>query len=71
MQSWKLKDNLDRQGFRESWLTDPANAELTDGATLALFQRIQQEADLRAMFLTDSPSGDVALDQKAIDIYEA
>jgi hypothetical protein len=40
MQSWKLKDDLDREGFGESWLTDPANAELLDRANLALFRRI-------------------------------
>ena len=37
MQSWKLRDDLDQQGFRESWLTDPTNADLTDRATVALF----------------------------------
>ena len=71
MQSWKLRDDLDRQGFWESWLTDPANAELTEGATLALFRRMQQDADLQAMFFTKGPGGSFALDQKAMDIYEA
>jgi superfamily II DNA helicase RecQ len=71
MQSWKLRDDLDQQGFRESWLTDPTNADLTDRATLALFRRIQEDADLQAMFLIEGPSGSFTLDQKAIDIYEA
>jgi hypothetical protein len=71
MQSWKPKDDLDRQGFGESWLTNPANAELLDGATLALFRRIQQATALRAMFFTQGPDGRFTLDRKAIDIYEA
>ena len=62
MQSWKLKDDLDRQGFWESWLTDHRNSDLTDGAALALFQRIQEDADLQAMFFKESPDGSVALD---------
>ena len=37
MQLWRLKDDLDQQGFGESWLTNLANAELLDGAALALF----------------------------------
>jgi len=71
MQSWKLKDNLDRQGFRESWLSDSSNSDLTEGAALALFRRIQGDADLQAMFLKEDLDGSITLDQKAIDIYEA
>jgi hypothetical protein len=71
MQSWKLKDDLDRQGYWESWLSDPNNTDLTKGAALALFRRIQGDTDLRAMFLKEGPDRSITLDQKAIDIYEA
>jgi hypothetical protein len=52
MESWRLKDDLDLDDFGGSWLSHPSNSELLEGAELALFQRIQGNAELRAMFLT-------------------
>lgn len=62
MQPWNLRDDLDRRGFWESWLTDPDNSELTEGALSALFWRIQEGTDLGVMFLKEDPSGRVTLD---------
>jgi hypothetical protein len=39
LQSWKLKDDLDMLDFRESWLTNPENAELLKGSEVTLLQQ--------------------------------
>jgi len=71
MESWRLKDDLDLQDFRGSWLSHPSNSEFLEGAELALFRRIQGSAKLRAMFLTEGENGSTILCPKAMDIYEA
>jgi hypothetical protein len=43
---------------------------LLEGAELALFQRIQGNAELRAMFLIKAKDGSIILCPKAIAIYE-
>ena len=50
MESWRLKDDLDLEDFGGSWLSHPSNSEFLEGAELALFRRIQGNAELRAMF---------------------
>jgi hypothetical protein len=71
MVSWRLKDDLDLEDFRGSWLSHPSNSEFLEGAELALFRRIQGNAALRAMFLTEGKNGSMILCPKAMDIYEA
>ena len=71
MESWRLKDDLDLDDFGGSWLSHPSNAEFLEGAELALFRRIQGNAELRAMFLTKAKDGSLVLCPKAMDIYEA
>ncbi len=71
MESWRLKDNLDLEDFGGSWLSYPGNLEFLEGAELALFRRIQGNAELRAMFLTKGKDGSIVLCPKAIEIYEA
>jgi hypothetical protein len=71
IESWRLKDDLDLEDFGCSWLSHSSNAELLEGAELALFRRIQAKAELRAMFLTTADDGSVVLCPKAMDIYEA
>jgi hypothetical protein len=70
MESWRLKDDLDLDNFRGSWLLHLSNSELLEGAKLALFQRIQGNAELRAMFLTKAKYRSTILCPKAIAIYE-
>ena len=71
MESWRLKDDLDLGDFRGSWLSHPSNSEFLEGAELALFRRIQGNAELRAMFLTKAEDGSMILCPKAMAIYEA
>jgi hypothetical protein len=71
MESWRLKDDLDLEDFGCSWLSHPGNSEFVEGAELALFRRIQENAELRAMFLTVATDGNVILCPKAMAIYEA
>ena len=70
MESWRLKDDLDLEDFRGSWLSYPSNSEFLDSAELALFRRIQSNAELRAMFLTKGKDGSMILCPKVMDIYE-
>jgi hypothetical protein len=46
MESWRLKDDLDLEDFRGSWLSHPSNSEFLEGAELALLQRIQSKPGL-------------------------
>ncbi|KFY96400.1 hypothetical protein V500_02461 [Pseudogymnoascus sp. VKM F-4518 (FW-2643)] len=71
MQSWRLKDDLDMEDFGGSWLSHPGNAEFVEKADRALFQCIQESAELRAMFLTEADDGSMVLSVKAMAIYEA
>jgi hypothetical protein len=71
MESWRLKDDLDLEDFGGSWLSHPSNSEFLEGADLALFRRIQGNAELRAMFLTKAKDGSMALCPHAMAIYEA
>jgi hypothetical protein len=71
MESWRLKDDLDLEDFGGSWLSHPSNSEFLEGAELALFRRIQGNAELRAMFLTKAKDGSMVLCSKAMAIYEA
>jgi len=71
MESWRLKDDLDLEDFGGSWLSHPSNSEFLEGAELALFRRIQGNAQLRAMFLTTAGDGSMVLCPKAMAIYEA
>jgi hypothetical protein len=73
MESWRLKDDLDLEDFGGLWLSYPSNSEFLEGAKLALFRRIQGNAELRAMFLTKATSkdGSIVLCPKAMEIYEA
>jgi hypothetical protein len=71
MQSWRLQDDLDFEDYGGSWLSLPANAELVHDAELALFRRIQADAELRATFFTEGKDGDIVLCEKAMDLYEA
>ncbi|KFZ23101.1 hypothetical protein V502_02420 [Pseudogymnoascus sp. VKM F-4520 (FW-2644)] len=71
MESWRLKDDLDLEEFGGSWLSHPSNSEFLNGAELALFRRIQENAKLQAMFLTTAVDGSVILCPKAMAIYEA
>lgn len=71
MESWRLKDDLDLEDFGGSWLSHPSNAEFLEGAELALIRRIQGNAELRAMFLTNGKDGSIGLCPKAMEIYEA
>jgi hypothetical protein len=71
MESWRLKDDLDLEDFGGSWLSYPSNSEFLEGAELALFRRIQDNAELRAMFLTKTKDGGIVLCPKAMAIYEA
>jgi hypothetical protein len=71
MESWRLKDDLDLEDFRGSWLAHPSNSEFVKGAELALLQRIQSKPELRAMFLTKGKNRSMALCPKAMAIYEA
>ena len=36
VESWRLKDDLDLEDFRGSWLSHPSNSEFLEGAELAL-----------------------------------
>jgi hypothetical protein len=71
IESWRLKDDLDLEDFSGSWLSHPSNTEFLEGAKLALFQRIQGNTKLRAMFLTKAKDRSIVLCPKAIEIYEA
>jgi hypothetical protein len=71
MESWRLKDDLDLEDFGGSWLSHPSNTEFLEGAKLALFWRIQGNAELRAIFLTKAKDGSMVLCPKAMEIYEA
>jgi hypothetical protein len=71
MESWRLKDNLDLEDFGGSWLSHPSNSEFLEGAELALFRRIQGNAELRAMFLSKARDRSTVLYPKAMAIYEA
>ncbi|KFY23902.1 hypothetical protein V491_02362 [Pseudogymnoascus sp. VKM F-3775] len=71
MQSWRLKDDLDMEDFGGSWLSHPGNAEFVEKADRALFQCIQESAELRAMFLIEADDGSMVLSVKAMAIYEA
>jgi hypothetical protein len=70
MESWRLKDDLDLEDFGGSWLSHPSNFEFLEGTELALFRRIQGNAELRAMFLTKANDGSIVLCPKAMEIYE-
>jgi len=71
MESWRLKDDLDLEDFRGSWLSYPSNSEFLEGTELALFRRIQGKAKLRAMFLTKAKDRSIVLCPNTIAIYEA
>jgi hypothetical protein len=71
MESWRLKDDLDLEDFGCSWLSHYGNSEFLDGTELALFRRIQEKAELRAMFLTTAADRSAILCPKAMAIYEA
>jgi hypothetical protein len=71
MQSWRLQDDLDFEDYGGSWLSLPANVELIHDTELALFRRIQADAELRATFFTDGKDGGIILCEKAVDFYEA
>ena len=71
MQSWRLQDDLDFEDYGGSWLSLPANVELVHDAELALFRRIQADAELRATFFTNGKDGGIILCEKAMDLYEA
>jgi hypothetical protein len=71
MESWRLKDDLDLEDFGGSWFFYPSNSEFLEGAELALFRRIQGNAELRAMFLTKAKDGSMVLCLRAMAIYEA
>ena len=71
IESWRLKDDLDLEDFRGSWLSHPSNSEFLEGAELALFRRIQDNAKLRAMFLSKAEDGSIILCPRAMDVYEA
>ncbi|PNP44462.1 hypothetical protein TGAMA5MH_03808 [Trichoderma gamsii] len=53
IESWKLKDDLDMDGYGCSWLSDARNAELVDGADRALLCELQESPELRQIFLKD------------------
>ena len=46
MESWRLKDDLDLEDFGGLWLSYPSNSKFLEGAELALFRRIQGNAEL-------------------------
>lgn len=53
IESWKLKDDLDMDGYGCSWLSDARNAELVDGADRALLRELQESPELCQIFLKD------------------
>ena len=59
------------EDFGGSWLSHASNAQFPKGAELALFRHIQANAELRAMFLTDSEDRSKVLCPRAMAIYEA
>ena len=65
------KDDLDLEDFGGSWLSRPGNSEFLAGSELALFRRIQSNAQLRAMFLTTAADGTTTLCPHAMAIYES
>lgn len=71
IESWRLKDDLDLEDFGSSWLSHPSNSEFLEGAELALFRRLRGNSQLRAMFLSTTTDGSIALCPKAMAIYEA
>ena len=71
IESWRLKDDLDLEDFGGSWLLHLGNSEFLEGAKLALFQWIQGNAELRAMFLTKAKDRSMVLCPKAMEIYKA
>ena len=71
MELQRLKDDLDLEDFKGSWLSYPSNSKFLKGANLALFQRIQGNAKLRAMFLTKAKDRSIALCLNAMAIYKA
>ena len=52
------------------WLSYSSNTEFLEGTEIALLQRIQGDAELRAIFLTKGTDRSAALYQKAIAIYK-
>jgi hypothetical protein len=71
IESWRLRDDLDLEDFRGSWLSYPSNTKSFKDAELALIRYIQAKAELRAMFLTNSNDRSKTLCPKAIAIYKA
>ena len=71
MESWRLKDDLDLEDFRGSWLFHSSNSEFLESTELALFQWIQGNAKLWAMFLTKGKDKSMVLCLKAMAIYES
>ena len=74
MQGWRLKDDLDADGFGRSWLDETANAVFLTKANVALLRRIRASPALRAMFVVESEDnrgGGISLSSKAMAIYEA
>jgi len=84
LESWRLRDDLDLQSFGGSWLQHPGNAELLQGADLALLRQIQAQPKLQALFLrhgsstnsssrgsSSSQGQQVVLDVAALAIYES
>lgn len=59
------------EDFGGSWLSHPGNAEFVEKVNRALFHCIQENAELRAMFLIEADDGSMVLSIKAMAIYEA
>ncbi|KAL7939992.1 hypothetical protein V8C42DRAFT_349839 [Trichoderma barbatum] len=46
LELWKLKDDLDMDGYGCLWLNDARNAELVNGADRALLRELQESLEL-------------------------
>ena len=74
MQGWRLRDDLDADGFGHSWLNHPSNIGVLEGAKLTVLESIRARVELRTMFVAEWLAGDGSgpgLSDKAIAIYEA
>jgi len=57
--------------FGSLWLSHPSNYKFLEGAKLALFRQIQNNAKFQAMFLIKAKNKSIILSPKAIEIYKA
>jgi hypothetical protein len=79
VEAWRLQDDLDREDYGGSWLTDERNAEVIAGSQYALLRHIEENAHLRYTFVRtatngggrDGNGGGRCLCPKAMAIYEA